>query len=56
MTIPGDGDENGPTIQAANGHGDGPHGGDDPAYIVFGYGSLIFRVRFLRYRHCRQGG
>jgi hypothetical protein len=36
--------------QQANGHaasgddGDGDH--DDPPYIVFGYGSLIFRVRF----------
>ena len=25
-----------------------PGGDDDPAYVVFGYGSLIFRVRMTK--------
>jgi hypothetical protein len=31
---------------SGSGSGDGDGDGDDP-YIVFGYGSLIFRVRFV---------
>ena len=29
----------------ADGNAAQPRGNDDPAYVVFGYGSLIFRVR-----------
>jgi hypothetical protein len=35
---------NGHAASGDDGDGDGDH--DDPPYIVFGYGSLIFRVRF----------
>jgi hypothetical protein len=35
---------NGYAASGDDGDGDGDH--DDPPYIVFGYGSLIFRVRF----------
>ena len=31
-----------------------PGGDDDPAYVVFGYGSLIFRVRNAAVHHYQQ--
>jgi hypothetical protein len=36
---------NGYAARGDDGDGDGDGDHDDPPYIVFGYGSLIFRVR-----------
>ena len=57
MAIHGDGDgDKGPSVQEDSAARD--RQSDDP-YIVFGYGSLIFRVRFpehcLRHRPLRLG-
>ena len=45
--VGGDGQQDRPQQTVSNGYASGIDGDRDDPYIVFGYGSLISRVRFL---------